>query len=472
MKKIPSGEITFHPHSYGDQGLRLFRWRGGIYRAARTTRAPLLKELLARGVLRRLAESGLLIDTEVMPYTLGDFDMVLRHRMLPFVSYPTEWCAAMFKDAILTMLDLAIELSQEGYTVDDGHPWNLLIDIDRNCRPVFVDIGSIAPIGGPEWPPYDPFCRFCYHPLILMARGEDEIGRLLMWEDAGVSREQVMKLVGGSALRPAGRLQSVSNRVSMRARTLLPQRVRPAVIGGVRSIMSAFRAASKGPFQPGDLSRRMMVQSHQHSLREVRRAIESVTLPPAARHVSRGLEDEAIDRVINRIRPSSVLNVSPDGGTYSRLAAKGGTRVVALDTDTERVTDLYLAARSEGLRVLPLVMDPRKPTPARGFADHYSIAATERLQCDLVLAMSFVHSLVVRHSLRFDQIAGGLSSLTRKWALVEFVPAGENEPEGLRPYQRVWYRLENLAGALRKQFRHVSRVPGRRERSVLLLCEK
>src|SRR5678815_1068770 len=92
--------------------------------------------------------------------------MVVRHRCVPFVSYPQERCAAMFKDAALTYLQLAERLRSHGLRLKDTHPWNLLFD---GCNPVYVDFTSISQITDSEqFISADKFRRYYVYPLLLI----------------------------------------------------------------------------------------------------------------------------------------------------------------------------------------------------------------------------------------------------------------------------------------------------------------
>jgi len=107
-------EVTFHPHSYGDPAGRVFLWNGELYRGIRSEWAPFFTQLLQNGVIERLTDRGLLVDTQPTLLSLDGFEIVVRHRYVPFTSYPEEWCATMLKDAALTIIDLLVELERYG----------------------------------------------------------------------------------------------------------------------------------------------------------------------------------------------------------------------------------------------------------------------------------------------------------------------------------------------------------------------
>ena len=147
---IPSDEVRFHPLSFQDEAGRLFQWRGGLYRGISAGKTPFFVNLLQGAAGRELIADGLLIETEVTPYALEGFELVVSHRLLPFASYPFEWSTAMFKAACLTIINLAVGLARHDLMLKDAHPWNVLFD---GCRPVWIDLTSIISAQGSRiWP--------------------------------------------------------------------------------------------------------------------------------------------------------------------------------------------------------------------------------------------------------------------------------------------------------------------------------
>src|SRR5437016_5424762 len=195
-RRIPHGELKFHPHSFADPSGRLFWWQGQLYRGIRADWAPVVRRLFDDGVIQTLVDRGLLIQTQPTPLQVDGYEMVVRHRYVPFASYPEEWCPAMLKDAALTNIELLMELARYGFTLKDAHPWNILFDA---WKPVYVDFSSIAPINDDgAWRGYDQFCRFYLYPLILMAHEQDRIARRLLPELEGISKSDMSKLTRSS----------------------------------------------------------------------------------------------------------------------------------------------------------------------------------------------------------------------------------------------------------------------------------
>jgi hypothetical protein len=486
MIRIPFSEIRFHPHSFFDPGIRLFEWNGQIYRGINSERAPFFRELFEQGVIENLIRQGLLIESELTPLAVNGYEMVVHHRRITFASYPNEWCAAMLKDGALVIIDLAIKLAHHGFTLGDSHPWNLLFDIESG-KPIFVDLGSIGPINDFTWSVYEEFCRFCLHPLILMAQGEDQIARLLMCEDSGVMESDISKLMVDSVL-PGLRLHRST---VYRLESIVRQHVPLSYRTWLKKKLSAMQNLSRGPLgdrkSSPDPMGKIRQKSHVDFLVKIRRGVESVGLPHTKPkslgrhetfHIS--LSDQegwtekqrSLHKMFTDLKPSSLLDISTGSGWYSKVAALSGIRVVSWDIDPMRTTQLYLDARDMKLPILPLIMDFTKSTPSRGLANHWAVAATDRFQCDMVIALGLVHQLVHKSHLNFEQIVGGLAALSKKWVVLEFIPAEDQEVRPLQSTGISWYTLDSCVSALNKHFSRVRIMPSYPKPRLLLLCEK
>jgi hypothetical protein len=444
---IPSHEVRFHPHSFADADGRLFWWRGDLYRGIRAGRAAFYSKLLRDGVIGNLVESGLLINTQPATLSVDGYEMVVRHTKIPFVSYPNEWCVEMFKDAALTILDLEIELTKRGLTLKDGHPWNLLFN---GCKPVYVDLTSIQEMRDEaEWPAYDEYCRFCYYPLILMCHGQERIARCLVSEYDGVQRSDLSMLTQRFAFSPF----------------MLTKLIRRA--------LKPFRSGPRHKTGRADFLKRL-----RDDLAEMRTPQYQIAHPEHSdmngysTREDREAKERALREILDELRPGTVLDASSGQSSYSMQAARQGINVVRFDKNPARVTTLYREARKEGLPVLPLVMNFVKPTPSIGYFSHYTMAATERLKCDLVLAFSLVKELVFERHFNFELIAEGLSSFSARSLLVDFI-SREDGPVGAERDERFsWYTLENFVAALKERFSSVTIKPCGPVNHALLLCKK
>jgi hypothetical protein len=117
-------------------------------------------------------------------------------------------------------------------------------------------------------------------------------------------------------------------------------------------------------------------------------------------------------------------------------------------------------------------MDFIKPTPSVGYSSHYSIGATERLQCDMVLALNLANRLESENHFSLDLIAEGLSAFSKRWLVVEFDGRESRPGDEAGDDKFKHLPLHHFIGALRKRFSGVRVISPGGEQSVWLVCEK
>jgi SAM-dependent methyltransferase len=133
---------------------------------------------------------------------------------------------------------------------------------------------------------------------------------------------------------------------------------------------------------------------------------------------------EFAERALQSLAPASVLDIGSNTGEFSRIAARAGAHVVAWDTDVASCEQNWQQARSSGLSILPLVADVARPTPAVGWRNAESLPLLERAyqRFDCVLMLGILHHLLLADQIPMEDVAALVSSLTRKWSIVEWVP--------------------------------------------------
>jgi hypothetical protein len=420
-RALHPAEVEFHPHSYADPDGRLFRWNGGLYRALRGQSAAFYGAMLDDGVLSDLSRRGFIVETERAPLALEGFSLVVRHRPIPFPSYPTEWCTAMFADAALAYVDLIEALRERGLGLKDAHPWNLVFDA---TQPLFVDLTSIVPAEACSPASLEQkYRRYYLLPLRLMTNGHAALARNLLEEYDGIQPRDADLL---SATR------------FPRVRRALGRRGRPPLLAQLASGL-------RRELEP--LRERAAVTTDTEKARD-----------------SGGVASR-IGPLLDRLRPESVLLVDPPAALPESAATR--SRVVVLDADERSSSSRYARARERELSILPLLMDFRRPTPSAGYSSHVSIAATDRLACELVVALDVVARLAAQPFLTFEHVSEALSLFSRRWAVLGFGAPQLRDPTRTAP---PWYGKDELERVLRQRFGTVDRIEG--DDTILFVCEK
>jgi SAM-dependent methyltransferase len=473
---IPAEEISFHPASYCDPKGRVFSWQGEIYRALTEAGAAACRRLFESGVAARLMEKGWLVETELTSQRFEGYPLIVKHRRLPFVSYAYEWCGQMLKDAALLAVDIELELAPHGLTLADPTTLNTLFD---GCRPVYVDFCSIVlddENHNKLWEGYEHFFRsYFFRPLLLRAHGYDQIARALSRDNHHYIHEaDMLALIGRFpsamwARQTVHRVASAARRVVAQLRNPPAQR-RPALPG----------STGQGP--------QVILAQRLRYLQRVRREVEDIALPygqgrPPAEDSSADPsfvpsgawtpKQRLVHRVLSDLRPSSVLDLGSGRGWYAQLAAHLGARAVALDKDEMQITQCYQDARRHQLSVLPLVMDIRYPSSAHGRCNAEFPPASERLRCEMVLALGSTHAFAAGKHFTFDQMSRTFAMFSQRWLLAEFVSPDDPVITAMRANGYcLWYSLENFTASLRRQFRDIRVLDEPPGGSVWLLCEK
>ena len=385
-------------------------------------------QLRDSGLLDSITAAGHMLPSEV---SVGDdpaYPVTIRTRLLKTLTYPFEWSPRMLQDAASMVLDLEGLLRERGYTLADPFAWNVSFD---GTRPVYLDFGCIGPDPGGAWGGHDLFLRYFLYPLELHAAGLHRVARALLadyWE--GVRREEVhyFSQWGGG-------------------RSFVPRPVRRAVKEGLRRT---------------GVMRRTRAVGTADSLRSLRKQLASLDLDKTS--YWSGYQDEkaadplwaekieAVRRIVDTCHPGSVTDLGGNTGELAMaVAADLGIPCVVTDRDDACVDAAYLAAKSKGLPITPVVMDIRQPADAVTLARGSLRSAYDRFECDLVLALALLHHLVGTGfgQVSMEQAIVMLGRFARRHLAVEFVPRGDPWwPKSGSPPD--WWSIEHLRAVLRK----------------------
>jgi hypothetical protein len=278
----------------------------------------------------------------------------LEHRKL-VVSYPYEWPANMYKDAVLFHLRLIAALDSDGLTLKDALPNNILFD---HTRPVFVDFLSLVPrerLAEAAWlgagSHADPrfvvarkmLLPYMILPLLFMARGAYRIARdLLSWRSCNCEGEPPSWL---ELLAAHGRPSRTWLRRYLRslriAAELLPARywTRRRKPDAFDSLLTRLLEQVRSL----DVTPPLSAYSYYYDEKKEEISFDSPgEFPPKQR---------AVHGLLRAKAPRTVLDLGANTGWYSVLAAREGASVIA--GDTRRACARRHPALSGGRRAPP-----------------------------------------------------------------------------------------------------------------------
>ncbi len=467
---LPNHELQSHPLSYGDFAGQLFTWNGDLYRGIRPAWAPFYRALAELPFMQELFSCKLIVRTQVTEHSTAEFPLVLKHERIPFVTFPFEWSPMMTKAAGLRMLELAAELLPYGLTLKDGHGFNMLFD---GPTPVFVDFTSIAPAGpGRRWGVYHQFANHVLYPLALAEAGHGRIARALLRD-----------LSSGGVLRREARTLALTKYSAFKSRIAVAQLLRTKQGISANPDREALRKLAPAGTKLADAAE---LGGQLAFVKVLRECVQSAKRPKRATYWANYYEDnpplkpcpewnpkqQTVYDVLLKTKPAITLDIGSNRGWYARLAQTMGSQVAACDLDESSVDNLFEDLTANAVDLTPLMLNIENPSAALGVCNGTFAPASERLRCDLALALALTHHLVFKASFTFDLCARSFGQFTNRWLLVEFVPKEDSHVSSWNHTGREWYTRENFEKALRQHYKQVTLMPSHPQPRVLFLCEK
>ncbi len=365
---------------------------------------------LRSDLAQRWVAQGHLVQTEVLSAEEGQ-PLQLEHPRVFFPSYPWEWTPGQWVAAGELTLELCRQALHEGWILKDATPLNILFD---GARPVFVDVLSIEPrdLRSPLWMAYGQFARTFLLPLAAYKH--------LGWPLASTLNRR-------DGYEPVDLYPYLSHtqRWSAPLRSLVTI---PYLLEKKKGTSALPRFQQQPEVATAVLGRNLKgFGKTLHALRPRRRDSRWSDYQTAADHYTdqeRGDKQAFVERFMQSLRPTSVLDIGGNTGQYSRVAAGAGARVIAWDTDVASSDLSWRQARDAGLSILPLIADAAWPTPAVGWRNAESLTLLERAQnrFDCVMMLGIIHHLLLAAQIPMAEVAALLVSLTRRWAIMEWVP--------------------------------------------------
>ena len=182
--------------SFRDPDGFLFRHDDRLYRQINQSCADDFRMLHESGLYDFLVEKRLLIPHTEAPLDLAMTDQahcVIEPELVPFISYPYEWCFSQLKDAALTTLRIQKMALKRGMCLKDASAYNIQF---HQGRPVLIDTLSLTAYReGEPWVAYRQFCQHFLAPLALMALRDARLGSLLRTNIDGVPLDLAARLL-------------------------------------------------------------------------------------------------------------------------------------------------------------------------------------------------------------------------------------------------------------------------------------
>lgn len=406
------------PSSFRDPSGFLFVHEGSIYRQVNRTYRENYDHLIDSGLYAALVDSGLLIPHREVGVDLARTDdayKILKAELVPFVSYPYEWCFSQLKDAALLTLEIQKRALDFGMTLKDASAYNVQF---RNGKPLLIDTLSFEKYReGQPWVAYRQFCQHFVAPLALMSHRDVRLNQLLRTYIDGVPLDL--------------------------ASSLLPFRTR-FVFSLLSHIHLHARSQKHFADRTVDVSRhRISRTSYLGLIDNLQSAVKKLKWHPmgtawAGYYEDATYSEEALQQkkqlvaeFLDRLTPQMVWDLGANVGLFSRLASDRAMLTISFDADPACVERNYLQSVERGeTSILPLLLDLTNPSPDIGWSNEERMSLLHRGPADTVLCLALTHHLAISNNLPFGMIADFLARICHS-LIIEFVPKSDPQVQKL-----------------------------------------
>jgi hypothetical protein len=426
------------PGSFRDPSGFLFWHQNELYRQVNGAYQEHYDLLIASGLYRELQADGLLVGHEECDLKLSrspDAYKIIRPALVPFISYPYEWCFSQLKDAALLTLAIQKKALEHGMSLKDASAYNVQF---VHGRPLLIDTLSFekCPEGRP-WVAYRQFCQHFLAPLALMAYRDVRLNQLSRLHLDGVPLDLASSLLPA---RTRFRFSLLSH-IHLHARSQkryadkpVRSQQRPMSRFALLALLNSLEnAVSKLHWQP--------------------RGSEWAEYYDHTNYSGQALDfkEKLVADFLQLLHPRHVWDIGANTGVFSRLASGRGIATVALDIDAAAVEKNYRRCRRDNDKfLLPLVGDITNPSPGIGWENGERMSLLQRGPVDTILALALVHHLAISNNLPLGRIADSFSRLCRD-LILEFIPKSDSQVQRLLATREDIFPGYHAAG-LEKEF--------------------
>ncbi|MBD0279009.1 MAG: SAM-dependent methyltransferase, partial [Flavisolibacter sp.] len=420
-----------HPASYRDPSGFVFLHEKTLYRQVNAVYKEDYLYLMNSGCYQHLSEQGLLIPhkeiNENFTHTKEWF-RTLQPVYIPFISYPYEWCFSMLKDAALATLQIAKEVMQYGMLLKDASAYNVQL---WEGRMVLIDTLSFERYDATKpWIAYRQFCEHFLAPIALMHYLKQPVQTFLLACPEGIPLSLTSKLLPLKANLNFGMLLHVQ-------------------------LHNLYATNKKNQGKDSGFN----AQKLKNILNNLEQTIQSFHMD-APTGVWSNYYDEALEREdyvttkkqiiedwVQRFTFRSAVDLGTNEGTFSLLLAQKNISTISADFDHYSINRLYQKIKKEDIKnIHPIITDLANPTPAIGVNNEERASLLQRVHCDLVLALAFIHHLAIGKNIPIVMIANQLKRMGT-FLIIEFVPKEDEKIKVMLSSKKDvydWYNQESF----------------------------
>lgn len=394
-------DVEWHGEIFLDRNFRAFRYNGDYYKATLSSNTDWGQQESAPFLLDQLAKEGFIPPTEPCHLQVEHCGRIYRQYHEHFNLQP-EWLSAeSLREAAILFCKFNLWLCKRGMGLMDGHCYNFVFH--GPMQPKWCDIGSIITIkqGSSPLLGLEQFVQYLVYPLLLRQKypNFDSFCRLM---GAKILSHEAARELGLEIRVPPDREKALIKLLSL-----------------VEALDFPTKTSTWGNYYNDD----------------------SDFTPPQISGSPYGGRGKIFTRIIESLKPATIVDLGANAGHFSRYMAKLGSEVLAVEPDETAVFKHHRILRDTSFsHKLKLMVA--------------SVAQAPKQQGELATALALTHHLFFTNEYHWKYIAQLFASFTSRDLLTEFMPnalSGSEKPD----YLPENYRIECFAKHLERHFNSV-----------------
>lgn len=409
--------------SFRDPSGFVFFRNGQLFRQVNNRYRENYDLLIASGLYDDLVSGNLLVshqEVDLAPPEPARAYKLIKPQVIPFLSFPYEWCFSQLKAAALATLAIQEKALQHGMVLKDASAYNIQF---RDGRPVFIDTLSFEKyVEGEPWVAYRQFCQHFLAPLALMSGTDVRLGLLMRNFIDGIPLDLASKMLPARSRLKLGLLMHIHLHAKTQAKYS-------------DSHGDAECSGEKQKKVAGKVNRRAL----SGLVDNLASTVKSLEWNPKGTewgdyYSDTNYSDQAMQHkmslvagFIEQAQPGTVWDLGGNTGVFSRLASQRGASTVSFDIDPAAVEKNFRRCVAEKEKnLLPLVLDLTNPSPAIGWQNQERESLMARGPADAVLALALIHHIAISNNVPLPKIAEFFSKVCKS-LIIEFVPKTDSQ---------------------------------------------
>jgi len=393
--------LDFEKGSFRDRTSRVLLHDGHVFRVLDQNALQEWRHVKEQGFYKECVKSHNVINSRehklskfnISSYLTHQWEALLEHERIPFISYPYEWSFEMLKDAALLHLDLLHQALSSDILLKDSTPYNIQW---RGTSPIFIDTASfIKSLDSTAWSGYRQFLSAFLFPLMLQSYKGIPFQPWLRGCLEGIDASDLRRAMSIRDLFRPGVLMHV----------VLQAKLQDRYNKSVNNAQDTLRNAG--------FNKELII----HNVVNLKRIINMLQWKQSRstwsnyvnehNYSSKDMEEKKtfVRKIISLNKYKTVWDLGCNTGTFSQIAAKNAEYVVAIDYDPLTIDHLYRSFKdTNNTKILPLVGNLTDPSPGIGWRNMERKPLLERGKPDLIMGLSLIHHLVIGANVPLDEV--------------------------------------------------------------------